>query len=157
MAGPASKSLPLQSLFDRFIQPYGPSTTQEQAERQLQEVVRRDVEWLLNTRRIPDEVPAHFKEVRKSVYLWGLPDLTSFAVRSRPDRMRLQRLLQEAISTMEPRLTDVRVIVEDSMDQTYAIRFTISATLVAPPCVDKVSFNTVVDLSTGNCRVEGGR
>jgi type VI secretion system protein ImpF len=157
MAGPVSRALPLQSLLDRFIDPYEPMTAPDDAERRLLEAVRRDVEWMLNSRRTPVEPPAHFAELRRSAFIWGLPDLTSLAVKSKSDRVRLQRVLQETVSAMEPRLRDVRVTLTETNDAVQSIRFTIAATLVAPPCVDRVAFNTVVDLGSGKCRVEGDR
>lgn len=156
MAGPTnSRALPLQSLLDRFIDPYEPMTAPEAAKRRLEEAVRRDLEWMLNSRRGPREVPAHFTETRRSVLLWGLPDLTGLSVRSKPDRVRLQRVLQETISAMEPRLRDVRITMTEASDKTHAISFTIAAILVAPPYVDRVAFNSEVDLSTGQCSVKG--
>jgi type VI secretion system protein ImpF len=155
MAGLAPRPLPLQSLLDRFIDPYEPMIAPDAAERRLREAVRRDVEWLLNSRRTPQEVP--HAELRRSLYIWGLPDLAGFTARSKPDRLHLQRLLQETITALEPRLRDVRVLISQAAELTYTIRFTIEATLVAPPCIERVAFNTVVELGTGNCRVEGTR
>lgn len=155
MAGAGTRALPLQSLLDRFIDPYEPMTSPEAARRRLDEAVRRDLEWMLNSRRDPTEVPPHFTQVRRSVFQWGLPDMTGFSTSSKPDRIRLQRLLQDTIAALEPRLRDVRVTVAESSDRGNSLRFTIAAVLVAPPCVERVAFNSVVDLGTGNCRVEG--
>jgi type VI secretion system protein ImpF len=163
MATPESRALPLQSLLDRFLNPYDPMTAPGAAKDRLNEAVRRDLEWMLNTRRVPPEAPAHLTELRRSVYMWGLPDLSAFATAAKPDRVKLKRIVQEAIAAVEPRLRDVRVDVpqepegkSDKSVPAHALRFTIAATLVAPPCVDKVAFNTVMDLGTGDCQVEAG-
>ena len=43
----------------------------------LKASVRHDLEWLLNTRRIPDEAPESFQELTRSLYHFGFPDITS--------------------------------------------------------------------------------
>src|ERR671917_476864 len=96
-----------QSLLDRLIDldpasSADPPTTFAQSVRQLKAALRRDLEWLLNTRRIPDPAPEHFKEVHRSVYHFGLPDITSLARDSTDARTRLLRQVEETIATFEP-------------------------------------------------------
>ena len=38
--------------------------------------MRRDLEWLLNSRRIFDFPEDELKEVNRSAYMYGLPDLS---------------------------------------------------------------------------------
>ena len=151
-----ARSLPRQSVLDRLIDPDPPSLMPEEAERRVRENVRRDLEWLLNTRRPPTEPEETLVELRRSLYMFGLPDLSSMGVRSKKDRSRLQALLHESISLMEPRLQNIRVSSADISEQTRTLRFIVEATLVVPPYVERVAFNTTVDLGTGECRV-GGR
>ena len=47
--------------------------------RQFKAGLQRDLEWLLNTRRIPIPAPEELEEVQESVYHYGLPDLTSIS------------------------------------------------------------------------------
>ena len=44
--------------------------------RQLKAALRRDLEWLLNTRQIPGGVPEEFQGLEGSLYGYGLPDVT---------------------------------------------------------------------------------
>ena len=60
--------------------------TRAQSVRLLRASVRRDLEWLLNTRRTPAAADEAYPEVAKSVYNYGLPDLNATQV--------IQRLLE---------------------------------------------------------------
>lgn len=170
MAGSGSPAVPRQSVFDRLTDPNPRYLHPDEAERRIREAVRRDLEALLNSRRTPEPVPADLLQVRTSVYQYGLPDISSIAVHSKRDRYRLERTLLDTITAMEPRLRDVHVRLEDSEGaqssgtrQTRSesssgpqkLKFTIEATLEAPPCVQRVSFNTTLDLTSGECLVGG--
>src|SRR5690242_10983402 len=107
-----------QSILDRLIDneigtPADPPVTRAQSVRQLKASLRRDLEWLLNTRRIvmdlePDSELAH------SVYNYGLPDITSLSFSNPKDRTRLLRSLEATIRTFEPRLANVKVLPVDN-------------------------------------------
>src|SRR5579864_4573370 len=72
--------------------------------------VKRDLEWLLNTRRIPDEPGAGLPETEGSLYNFGLPDFSTYAIASPKDQTRLIRGLQIAVKLFEPRLVNVRIV-----------------------------------------------
>src|ERR1035438_10147291 len=64
-----------------------PPASRSQSVRQLKASLRRDLEWPLNTRRIPDEAPETYRELHRSLYNFGLPDVTSMSLNSpREDR-----------------------------------------------------------------------
>src|SRR5215471_5322758 len=67
-------------LLDRLVDldprtPGEPALTRAAAVRTLKDALRRDLEWLLNSRRTPIEIPKSCEELRKSVFNYGLPDL----------------------------------------------------------------------------------
>ena len=128
-----------------------------QSVRLLKNSVRRDLEWLLNTRRIgipPDE---GLKEVNRSTYVYGLPDLSAISVGSSGDRNRLVRQLTATINTFEPRLTNVRVVLVEAPDSGKKdMRMRIEAMLRMDPVPEPISFDTVIELKSGNCRLSGG-
>ncbi len=149
-----------QSLLDRLIDldpssSADPPTTFAQSVRQMKAALRRDLEWLLNTRRIPDPAPEHFKEVRRSVYHFGLPDITSLARDSSEARTRLLRQVEETIATFEPRLTGVHISQVESEGDTgrRELHFLIQAVLRMEPTPEQVVFNTVLELPTGEIEV----
>src|SRR5579872_5784565 len=90
------------SLLDRLID-HEPRTQSEsplsrsQSVRLMRAAVQRDLEWLLNSRRIFQEPDESLKEVNRSVYMYGLPDFTAYAVASQADRAKLVRQLLSAI------------------------------------------------------------
>ena len=73
-----------QSLLDRLID-LDPESSADplpnfaRSVRQYKASLRRDLEWLLNTRRIPEPAPDEFEQVQRSLYHYGLPDITSMS------------------------------------------------------------------------------
>ena len=84
--------------------------TRAQSVRLLRASVRRDLEWLLNTRRTPAAADEAYPEVAKSVYNYGLPDLNALNWESSRDRTRLARAVQESLHVFEPRLRGIQVV-----------------------------------------------
>ena len=52
--------------------------SRSQSVRKLKDAVRRDLEWLLNTRRIAVPPDESLNEVNRSLYIYGLPDFTAY-------------------------------------------------------------------------------
>lgn len=131
--------------------------TRAQSLRQLKNSVRRDLEWLLNTRRISGEVPEAYKQLRNSLYLYGLPDLTSVRIQSSNDERRLLRSLEAAISAFEPRLGKVKVTALEPMvkKKLHSLKFQIEALLLIDPAPEHISFDTVLELTSGQYQVRG--
>jgi type VI secretion system protein ImpF len=117
----------------------------------------RDLEWLLNTRRIPEPAPDIYPELQRSVYHYGMPDLQSVSGDSDVARRQVLRQVEECIEQFEPRLTSVRV-AQAAMQGggRREFRLTIQALLRMEPNPERVSFDTVVDVSSGKVRVSGG-
>ncbi|HWB97275.1 MAG TPA: type VI secretion system baseplate subunit TssE, partial [Bryobacteraceae bacterium] len=132
--------------------------TRSQSVRQMKEAVRRDLEWLLNTRRVavaPEEV---LKEVNRSVYIFGLPDFTAYSLNSSKDQVKLMRHLQTTVKLFEPRLANVRIIpLEDSTPGTRTLRFRIEGLLQMDPAPEHISFDTVLELTSGEYEVGNAR
>jgi type VI secretion system protein ImpF len=131
--------------------------SRSQSERLLKRAVRRDLEWLLNTRRIsvlPDE---GLKEVNRSGYMYGLPDLSALTMATSGDRNKLIRQIQAAINLFEPRLANVRLTwVENPETVKSEVRLRIEAMLRMDPSPEPISFDTVIELKSGSCRLSGG-
>ena len=122
----------------------------------LKRVVRRDLEWLLNTRRTPEPAPEHLPEVRHSLFHYGLPDITSLSRDSAEDRRLLLQQIEEAIALFEPRLADVRVVpVETGTGAERELRFRVEGMLRMEPNPERVSFDTVLEVSSGEYEVRG--
>lgn len=148
-------------LLDRLID-LDPSSTVEPVQtraaavRALKEALRRDLEWLLNTRRAPLDIPKGYQELTHSVFLYGLPDLTSVSLHSFEDEMQLLGMIEKAIATFEPRLSQVKVTAREDQDRSERVlHFQIDALLMVDPAPESISFDTVLNVDRGNCEVKG--
>jgi type VI secretion system protein ImpF len=110
----------------------------------LKQSVKRDLEWLLNTRQNAAGVPAGLKELTNSLAAYGLPDFSTFSVKNSSDQARMQRILERAISSFEPRLENVMVTLIPVHDIEQKLRFRIDARLRVEPAPEPVTFDTVL-------------
>jgi type VI secretion system protein ImpF len=132
--------------------------TRSQSVRQLKEAVRRDLEWLLNTRRIAVPPDESLKEVNRSLYVYGLPDFTTYSLSSPKDQARLIRFLHNTVKLFEPRLGNVRVVtLEGDTPTSRTLRFRIEGLLLLDPAPEHVSFDTVLELTSGEYEVQNAR
>lgn len=131
--------------------------SRSQSVRLLKNAVRRDLEWLLNSRRIADTPDEGLKELNKSVYTYGLPDLSALTMASTTDRNRLVRQVLGTINMFEPRLMNVRLVLVETPDAGKKdVRLRIEAMLKMDPVPEPVSFDTVIELKSGSCHLAGG-
>jgi type VI secretion system protein ImpF len=131
--------------------------SRKQSERLLLKAVRRDLEWLLNSRRIAEPPDEALKEVNRSVYVYGLPDLSSLTMATAADRNRLVRQILSTINLFEPRLINVRLVMVETADPSKKdVRLRIEAMLRMDPVPVPVTFDTVIELKSGNCHLSGG-
>ena len=131
-----------------------PIPNRTQSVRQLKEGLRRDLEWLRNTRRVAVPPDESLKEVNRSVYVYGLPDFTHYALNSPKDQAKLVRFLQSTVKIFEPRLANVRIVpMETVTGATRTLRFRIEGMLVMDPAPEHVSFDTVLELTSGGYEV----
>ncbi len=149
------------SILDRLIDqersvPADPPVNRTQSVRGLKVSLRRDLEWLLNSRRSPDPAPESYELLSNSLYNYGLPDVSSMSVDSPRDRSRLLGLIEETLRIFEPRLTEVRVrLIENTAASVRVLRFQIEAMLQMDPAPERIYFDTVLNLSSGEYQVKG--
>src|ERR1700756_4746748 len=62
-----------------------------QSIRIMKNAVRRDLEWLLNSRSIAFEPDEALKEINRSFCVYGLPDFSAYAMASAADQAKLVR------------------------------------------------------------------
>ena len=138
------------SVLDRLID-YEPETTQEPLAsrsknlRQLKQSVKRDLEWLLNTRRTATDLPPDLLEINKSLAAYGLPDFTSINVRSEDDQELMRRAIAGAIKLFEPRLEAVTVTFEPLYEGELMMHFRIDGRLKVDPAPEPVTFDTILE------------
>jgi type VI secretion system protein ImpF len=147
-----------RSVLDRLIQSGEPEPrTASESIRARREAVLRDVEWLLNTRRIAIVAPAELAELHESVYHFGLPDITSVSADSPTIRRDLLRQVEACIERFEPRLMSVRVTeAPQSPEGSRSIRFHVEAMLRLETDAEPIYFDTVLDPASGSFNVAAG-
>ncbi len=155
MATPKFDRTVQQSLLDRLID-LEPGTRAEapvsraESLRQFRLAVKRDLEWLLNTTRMPLDLPEACGELQRSLLTYGLPDISNVSVQSSGDEQRLLRSLETAIEMFEPRLARARVTSRTSMqNRQQAITFHVEAILMIDPAPERIAFDTVLEISKG--------
>jgi len=124
--------------------------TRPESLRQFRLSVKRDLEWLLNTTRMPIEIPEACEELRNSLLFFGLPDIASISLQNPGDETRLLRSLEKSIEMFEPRLSRARVTSRDPYRSTQqSITFHVEAMLMIDPAPERISFDTVLEVSKG--------
>jgi len=130
-----------------------PPTSRSKSLRELKQSVRRDLEWLLNTRNHSDEITASLEEVGKSMATYGLMDFTWQGVKGASEQKKLVQSLEKAIRVFEPRLMDLRVTLEPIDVIKRLLQFRIEARLKVDPVPEPVMFDTVLQMGSGQFEI----
>lgn len=130
-----------------------PPRSQAQSLADLKKSVKRDLEWLLNTRHTPIEIPETLEELNESMAVYGLPDLTALSVKNPNEQNRLAKSIETALRVFEPRFINVKVSLEPISSTDRQLRFHIEAHLDIEPVPEPVSFDTVLQVGSGEFAV----
>lgn len=130
-----------------------PPTSRAKSLRELKQSVRRDLEWLLNTRNHSDEITTSLEEVGKSMATYGLMDFTGQGVKGASEQKKLVQSLEKAIRVFEPRLMDLRVTLEPIDEIKRLLQFRIEARLKVDPVPEPVMFDTVLQMGSGQFEI----
>lgn len=147
------------SVFDRLLD-YEPRMSEEPPKsrsislRELKQSVRRDLEWLLNTRCYLDPETG-LEESLRSVAYYGLPDFTGLSAKSPIEQKRLAKALETALKNFEPRFMDLKVTLEPMSTVDRSLKFRIEARLDTEPAPEPIAFDTVLQLGSGDFTVSG--
>lgn len=116
---------------------------------ELKEAVARDLEALLNTRLVmPEEALKAFPESGNSIVSYGLTDFADRSLSSPTDRAFICACIEKAIARHEPRLRNVRALLEVREQAVNRLAFSISALLVASSTQEPVQFDALLHPST---------
>jgi type VI secretion system protein ImpF len=149
----------MPSVLDRLID-YEPELSREPLKsrskslRELKQSVRRDLEWLLNTRCHTEDMAEGLKEVGESLFTYGLSDFSSLSDKNPGDQKVLRSAIETALRNFEPRLQDVVVTAEPIDTLQRLMRFRIEARLRVDPIPEPVTFDTVLQLGNGQYQVQ---
>jgi type VI secretion system protein ImpF len=149
-----TRSSMLPSVLDRLID-LEPRMSSEPANSNygslddVKNAVRRDLEWLLNTRQMVTGLTGELQELKKSVVKYGIPDLTGVNIENKSESSSLRSRIEDAIRTFEPRFLDVTVTMEPISRTDKQIRLRIDARLDVDPVPEPMVFDTVLQLGSG--------
>ncbi len=122
---------------------------------QLKQCVRRDLEWLLNTRVCYCEISDDREHLKTSVLNYGIPDFSGLAMGSSESQERLRRRVEDAVRRFETRFQSVRVelVREADNPQQRFIRFRIEGVLYAEPAPVPVEYDSTLLPTIGQFQV----
>src|SRR5271169_3229996 len=154
-SGPVTLSV-LDRLIDRDPKTHSEIPfTRAQSLRELRLALKRDLEWLLNTRKTIDPAPESARETVRSVYHYGFADISSKSVLSGRDQIDLIRDMEAAIAIFEPRLKRAKVRREQVEGSYRTLKFAIEGLLCMDPAPEPVRFDTRIEPGKGEYEVKG--
>lgn len=154
MAKVKAEVLITQSLVDRLADVETWPTTRRASEAMYRESLKRDVEWLLNTRQpLLPELEAH-PVAAASVVNFGLPDFQSFSGSDGRDKNALSASLLKTIRTFEPRIKQPRVYLVRTDATSRSLRFHIEGQISFENMQEEITFDTVYELISGDFEVK---
>jgi type VI secretion system protein ImpF len=165
----SDEQLLLPSVLDRLLDDepgvqHEPAWKQAAVVNAVRNSVCRDLQCLLNARRMLSPAVERYPELADSLVNYGLPDLQSYEVRGDRNHVGLCQMIQDTIRRFEPRLQNVRVSPADPSSKRHgrktgerAVAFEIQAVLVVDPIKDPVAFTSTLDVSRSEFDVEASR
>jgi len=142
------------SVLDRLLD-FEPRETREAPKsrstslRDLRASVRRDLEWLLNTRCQYSFDDDGLDESKRSIAYYGLPDFTGLSIQNQVEQKRLAKAIETAIRYFEPRFLDLKVSLEPISNVDRQLKFHIEARLDVDPVPEPIAFDTVLQIGSG--------
>lgn len=122
--------------------------------RQYKDSVKRDLEWLFNTRQTFDDRINRYTQLESSVYAYGLPDVTSVNIGSVNDQRKLTEIMKRSLRLFERRLTDVSIDFQPIVGGSRSLHFIISGILLMDPAPEEVRIDTVLDSTSARYEVK---
>jgi type VI secretion system protein ImpF len=154
LARSATETLVTQSVLDRIMTVEEWPTNRSQSVRFFKDALRRDLEWLLNTRQPHMPELAAFPVAKATVINFGLPDISSLGLSSASDHRSLRIAIEVCLRNFEPRLSEVHVTLQESDTVDRRLRFHIEGNMKLDPAPEEISFDTVLELSSGEYKVK---
>jgi len=149
-----SEVLITQSLVDRLTQSDTWPETRAASITMYRESMKRDLEWLLNTRKPVIPALEGYPATAASVLSYGLPDLHSFDGSAGREQNALTSALEKCLRTYEPRISQPRVFLTRTDVLSRSLRFHIEGQITYENMDEEVKFDTVLEMISGEYEVK---
>lgn len=154
MARAKAEILITQTLIDRLVDRAAWPETRAASINMYRESLKRDLEWLLNTRQPVIAALEDYPAVRSSVFNFGFPDIHSFDGSAGKETNALTRALEKCMKTFEPRIHNPHVYLTRSDHLTRSLKFHIEGRLVYEDMDEDIKFDTILELIRGEYEVK---
>ena len=154
MARNKSDVLITQSLLDRLTDLDQWPDTRSASISMYRESLKRDVEWLLNTRQPVIPELEDYPATAASVFNFGLPDIHSFDGSKGKEQNALTVALEKCIRIFEPRISQPRVFLTRTDLLSRSLKFHIEGQIVYENMNEEVKFDTTLELISGEYEVK---
>ena len=154
MARTKSEILITQSLIDRLVDVEQWPETRAASIGMYRESIKRDLEWLLNTRQPVIPELESYPATAASVLNYGLPDIHSFDGSAGKEQNALTVALEKCIRTFEPRINQPRVYLTRSDHLSRSLKFHIEGQIFYENMDEEIKFDTVLEMISGEYEVK---
>jgi type VI secretion system protein ImpF len=143
-----------QSLIDRLTDAEPWPETRAASIAMYRESMKRDMEWLLNTRQPVIPELESYPATAASVLNFGLPEIRSFDGSAGKEQNALTLALEKCIRAFEPRISQPRVFLAYSDHLSRSLRFHIEGQIFYENMEEEIKFDTVLELISGEYEVK---
>ena len=124
-----------------------------EAVRRYEDSVRRDLEWLFNSRRVKDDRLESYPQLRNSIFCYGIPDLNSEDPSRTHDKDELLHNMEDAVARFDRRLRDLTIEFGSQVLGSHLLHFHIAGVVMMDPVPAEVAFQSSLDPTNGECKV----
>jgi len=154
LARTKSEILVTQSLIDRLSDVEQWPETRAASISMYRDSLKRDLEWLLNTRQPVIAAMESFPATAASVANYGLPDIHSFDGSAGKERNELTIALEKCIRAFEPRIVHPHVFLARADALSRSLRFHIEGQITYENMNEEIKFDTILELTRGEYEVK---
>lgn len=153
MGRPPTNQPLVPSLLDRLIVEDGGAAQAVAHHRRytisrFRDSLRRDLEDLLNTHQRAVAAPPDLTDLARSLFDYGIPDLTDVDLSSDLQIDAFRGRLEAAILDFDPRFRRVKVTVEPQNSADHILRFRIDAVVFVYPAEQEVLLRSFMEPTT---------
>jgi type VI secretion system protein ImpF len=141
-----------QSLIDRLTDFEEMPKSRAQSIQMFRNGIKRDVEWLLNSRKAFVPEIEDYPLAANSVFTFGLPDVNELPGGNAPSNVLAA--ISQTILLHEPRIREPRVSLSRTDTLARSLRFHVEGKLVLENSEEDISFDTLFEITSGEYQVK---